>query len=138
MEYESLHAATCPKPTLTKFEGKWDQLSPKAKLLAWLGYDKPFDRHDWTVNRCGTDVVYIIDYYAQTNRHGFHIDARPALTPSGLFDRVRIAARHVWSTLFPAPPPPPPRSTASSVSTASMGGVFRAPPDATGHAAKPS
>ena len=85
---------TCPKPTLTKFEGKWDQLSPQASLLAWLGYDKPFDRHDWTVNRCGTDVVYIIDYYAQTNRHGFHIDARPALTLGGMFDRARVAARH--------------------------------------------
>ena len=24
----------------------------------------PFDRHDWTVDRCGKEVRYIIDYYS--------------------------------------------------------------------------
>lgn len=23
----------------------------------------PFDRHDWTVDRCGKEVRYVIDYY---------------------------------------------------------------------------
>jgi hypothetical protein len=32
------YLSTCPKPTLTKFEGKWDQLSPKAQILVWLGF----------------------------------------------------------------------------------------------------
>ena len=24
----------------------------------------PYDRHDWTVDRCGKEVEYVIDYYA--------------------------------------------------------------------------
>ena len=27
---------------------------------------EPFDRHDWTVDRCGKEVRYIIDYYSIT------------------------------------------------------------------------
>lgn len=27
------------------------------------GYQKPFDRHDWVVERCGKRVDYIIDFY---------------------------------------------------------------------------
>jgi hypothetical protein len=26
-------------------------------------YQAPFDRHDWIVDRCGTKVRYIIDFY---------------------------------------------------------------------------
>jgi hypothetical protein len=29
-----------------------------------LRYTAPFDRHDWVVDRCGTRVRYIIDFYA--------------------------------------------------------------------------
>jgi cytochrome c heme-lyase len=81
---------------LSRFEGKWNELSPKAKFLTWCGYDKPFDRHDWYVNRCGREVRYIIDYYGSTNSHGFHIDARPELTFGGLVDRVTVVGKRLW------------------------------------------
>jgi len=34
--------------------------------LNFLGFKLPFDRHDWVVDRCGTDVRYIIDFYNGT------------------------------------------------------------------------
>ena len=37
LEYENLHKE-CLKPTLTRFEGKWDTLSPKAQFLHFFGY----------------------------------------------------------------------------------------------------
>ena len=36
----------------------------KAKLFNMLGVEWPFDRHDWTVDRCGKEVDYTIDYYS--------------------------------------------------------------------------
>jgi cytochrome c heme-lyase len=33
-----------------------------------------YGRHDWTVDRCGTEVKYIIDYY--DNGNSYWIDAR--------------------------------------------------------------
>merc|ERR1712216_951176 len=50
MEWEAAY----PKPEsrrLIRFEGKPTELSPKARLLGFLGYDAPFDRHDWYVDR---------------------------------------------------------------------------------------
>jgi hypothetical protein len=91
--------SVCSQPTLTRFEGKWNELSPKAKFLTWCGRDKPFDRHDWYVNRCGREVRYIIDYYGSTNAHGFHIDARPELTFGGLVDRVTVVGKRLWYEL---------------------------------------
>lgn len=35
----------------------------QARFLNFLGFKLPFDRHDWVVDRCGTDVRYIIDFY---------------------------------------------------------------------------
>ena len=40
---------------------------------------RPFDRHDWTVDRCGKEVRYIIDYYAVDDGMGdtdYFVDAR--------------------------------------------------------------
>ena len=64
-----------------------------------LGYTLPFDRHDWTVDRCGTPVRYVIDFYngATTPDNGsrgnaVYIDARPALdSVSAVWDRIRTA-----------------------------------------------
>ncbi|KAI0240096.1 Cytochrome c1 heme lyase, partial [Massospora cicadina] len=58
-------------------------------------YTLPFDRHDWIVDRCGTQVRYVIDFYSgktsslQPDLPSFYLDVRPALTLQGLFDRVR-------------------------------------------------
>jgi len=62
-------------------------MSPKARFNALLGYTAPFDRHDWVVDRCGTRVEYIIDFYAgrpdQSARDqghvSFYLDVRPKL-----------------------------------------------------------
>ena len=54
-----------------RFVGKPDELSPKAMLKYYLGLaPRPFDRHDWTVDRCGTEVRYIIDYYDVAEKRG--------------------------------------------------------------------
>ncbi len=46
--------------------GRPKDISPKAFFLSLLGYTKPFDRHDWIVDRNGQDVRYIIDFYKGT------------------------------------------------------------------------
>lgn len=71
--------------------GKPDTLSPKAWFYStFYGADKPFDRHDWIVSRCGKEVRYVIDYYGGAEETTFHVDVRPALdSPSAIFDRIR-------------------------------------------------
>lgn len=52
-----------------------------------MGYQKPFDRHDWVVDRCGTKVEYVIDFYegkrggnvAPAGPVSFYLDVRPKL-----------------------------------------------------------
>lgn len=48
-----------------------------------MGYELPFDRHDWIVDRCGKDVRYVIDYYDGgnvDNKFQFALlDVRPAM-----------------------------------------------------------
>jgi hypothetical protein len=51
MKWESVHKSHCGQPTLLRFEGRPSDLSPRARMLSWLGYSLPFDRHDWTVDR---------------------------------------------------------------------------------------
>ena len=70
-------------------------LCGQARFRNLIGYHLPFDRHDWVVDRCGTEVRYVIDYY-QGKPDGtgkpvaVHIDARPALdSPRAYFDRLR-------------------------------------------------
>jgi cytochrome c heme-lyase len=58
-------------------------MSPKARFNTILGYQAPFDRHDWVVDRCGKEIEYVIDFYAgkQTNgeKLSFYLDVRPKL-----------------------------------------------------------
>lgn len=59
-------------------------MSPKARFNTILGYTPPFDRHDWVVDRCGTKIEYIIDFYAGKNegkagKLNFYLDVRPKL-----------------------------------------------------------
>ena len=51
------------EPKLLRFMGRPTELSPKAQLKMLFGHTKPFDRHDWIVDRGGKEVRYIIDYY---------------------------------------------------------------------------
>ncbi|KAH9260764.1 hypothetical protein BASA81_001231 [Batrachochytrium salamandrivorans] len=92
------HAQHCPEPRLLKFLGRPTDKSPKARFLTtFLGYVEPFDRHDWTVDRCGEEVRYVVDFYRgkisanDGTPIAFHVDARPALDNfSAVKDRVRM------------------------------------------------
>ena len=55
---------TCDGPRLHSFAGLSDRPTPRARLNTLLGYQAPFDRHDWVVDRCGVRVEYVIDFYA--------------------------------------------------------------------------
>ena len=56
MRWEELHKSSCPTPKLVWFLGRPNDLSLKARIKHWTGFDKPFDRHDWFVDRCGKQV----------------------------------------------------------------------------------
>jgi len=88
----------CGGPRLVSFSGNSGALTPRARVYGWMGYAAPFDRHDWVVDRCGTQVDYVIDFYAgkpvQGGRQGeglsFYLDVRPKLN-SWEGCRMRIA-----------------------------------------------
>ncbi|KAJ3097198.1 hypothetical protein HDU97_005083 [Phlyctochytrium planicorne] len=93
LEWETFHKTECGTPKLLKFEGKPRQYTPKARILNFLGYKLPFDRHDWTVDRCGKPVKYVIDFYSGASENGapasMFLDVRPAVSLEGTFDRIR-------------------------------------------------
>ncbi|XP_020861912.1 holocytochrome c-type synthase isoform X2 [Phascolarctos cinereus] len=97
LKWEALHAVECPcGPTLIRFGGKAKEYSPRARIRSWMGYELPFDRHDWIVNRCGTEVRYVIDYYdgGEVNKdYQFTIlDVRPAFDSlTAVWDRMKVA-----------------------------------------------
>ncbi|NXO53244.1 CCHL lyase, partial [Aramus guarauna] len=97
LKWEALHAAECPcGPSLTRFGGKAKEYSPRARIRSWMGYELPFDRHDWIVDRCGKEVRYVIDYYdggAVDKNYQFTIlDVRPAFDSlSAVWDRMKVA-----------------------------------------------
>ncbi len=88
------------EPKLVSIRGLSQTFSPKARLYTLLGYEAPFDRHDWQVDRCGEQVRYVIDYYSQPPRSGaavggLYLDVRPALdSPTAAWDRLRCAIKN--------------------------------------------
>ncbi|XP_033115153.1 cytochrome c-type heme lyase-like [Anneissia japonica] len=97
LKWEALHLKECGNPKLFKFGGKYNELSPRARIRMWMGYERPFDRHDWIIDRCGKKVRYVIDYYdsgnVDPNTGEFSLlDVRPALdSPGALWDRMKVA-----------------------------------------------
>lgn len=87
------HCDTCPDPKLLNFKGRPDDLSPAARWRMWMqGYPRPFDRHDWMVDRCGAKPVrYVIDYYFMEEKEDpVELHVRPALdSASAVWDRLR-------------------------------------------------
>ncbi|KAK4096605.1 cytochrome c and c1 heme-lyase [Parathielavia hyrcaniae] len=88
----------CGGPRLHSFAGLGSataNMSPRARVNTLLGYTAPFDRHDWVVDRCGTKVEYVIDFYAGRNdgpgkgRLNFYLDVRPKLNT---WEGVRMRA----------------------------------------------
>jgi len=97
LKWEALHADECREPKLKSFGGKAKDFSPRALFRhKVLGYDLPFDRHDWIVDRNGKEVRYIIDYYdggevAKDYRFTI-LDVRPAFdSVEAWWDRSRVA-----------------------------------------------
>ncbi|KAI5809607.1 cytochrome c1 heme lyase [Peziza echinospora] len=86
----------CGGPKLDKFSGDAAKLTPKARIMMLLGYQKPFDRHDWTVDRCGKKVEYVIDFYSGRRSGGgeavsFYLDVRPKINSlEGAMMRARM------------------------------------------------
>ncbi|KAK6875530.1 Holocytochrome-c1 synthase [Candida tropicalis] len=68
----------CGGIALTSFKGDSKKLTPRAWIRSLMGYEKPFDRHDWKINRCGVEVDYVIDFYAGENSQ-VNLDVRPKL-----------------------------------------------------------
>jgi len=96
LKWEALHASECTHPKLKRFGGKATEFSPRARIRGWMGYELPFDRHDWIVDRCGKEVRYIIDYYdgGQVEQSGKFalLDVRPAFDSwEAVWDRMRVA-----------------------------------------------
>ncbi|KAI1108054.1 cytochrome c/c1 heme-lyase [Nemania sp. NC0429] len=78
--------SSCDGPRLHSFSGLSTKMSPRARLNTLLGYQAPFDRHDWVVDRCGREVEYVIDFYAGRptpaggdGKLSFYLDVRPKL-----------------------------------------------------------
>ncbi|OTA76098.1 hypothetical protein M434DRAFT_88179 [Hypoxylon sp. CO27-5] len=81
-----VRGTSCDGPRLHSFSGLSTRMSPKARINTLLGYQAPFDRHDWVVDRCGKEIEYIIDFYAGRNsaagnngQLSFYLDVRPKL-----------------------------------------------------------
>ncbi|VDK63573.1 unnamed protein product [Onchocerca ochengi] len=98
LKWEMLLHPECSCPKLKNFHGNAQKISPRARIRHLLGYDLPFDRHDWTVDRCGQkDVHYVIDFYdggaVDLKSKLFTIlDVRPAVTDLGnVWDRMVVA-----------------------------------------------
>ncbi|WRT66136.1 uncharacterized protein IL334_003089 [Kwoniella shivajii] len=91
----------CGGPRLVSFVGKPKERSPKAWFKTALGYTPPFDRHDWLIDRCGTQVRYVIDFYSgraaagnDASKMSFYLDVRPAVDN---WEGIRTRATAWWS-----------------------------------------
>lgn len=97
LKWEALHAKECGNPKLKSFGGKATDFSPRARFRGLMGYQLPFDRHDWIIDRCGREVRYVIDYYdcgpVDPNTHKFAVlDVRPAIdSADAVWDRMKVA-----------------------------------------------
>jgi cytochrome c heme-lyase len=92
LQWERYYDEPCQSPSLVRFQGKPGTPSPKSRILRLLGYQAPFDRHDWVVERCGATVVYVIDFYAgkqQEDKASFYLDVRPRLRDGGWWVRLK-------------------------------------------------
>lgn len=117
LKWENLLHPDCDSPKLKSFKGDARNFSPRARIRRLLGYELPFDRHDWIIDRCGQrEVRYIIDYYdggaVDPQSKLFTIlDVRPAMTDwQNIWDRMVVAYwRFKYDTLgfepkLPVPP----------------------------------
>lgn len=86
---------------MLRFRGRPRDVSPKARMLNWMGYKLPFDRHDWIIDRCGQEVRYVIDFYEgkrerESDPPSIYIDARPEFSLGGVRDRLTMKYRELF------------------------------------------
>ena len=102
------------EPSLLRFMGRPDEMTPKARMLAFMAKvypseypdNPPFDRHDWFVERktpggVKKEVRYVIDYYSgppePTGEPVFYLDVRPAVDgPTAAVERMMRWGGDVW------------------------------------------
>ncbi|KAL8700700.1 MAG: hypothetical protein Q9201_005306 [Fulgogasparrea decipioides] len=102
------------EPRLIRFQGRPNEMTPKARILDFLGRiypakfasEPPFDRHDWYVQRRTVagemkEVRYVIDYYSAppepTGEPVFYLDVRPAVDgPVPACERMMRWGGDVW------------------------------------------
>ncbi|KAJ1824103.1 holocytochrome c synthase [Coemansia sp. RSA 2671] len=96
LKWEARHKSECLVPRLARLQGRPRDLSPMARISSWIHGVRPFDRHDWYVDRCGKQVRYVIDYYEgvpEGDNPVFNLVVRPAIDDFGsLADR----AKQLW------------------------------------------
>lgn len=104
LEWERMHQAKCASPSLIRFAGRYNDTTWKAfwkSHFTRMGH--PFDRHNWLVDRCGTPVRYIIDYYddpRKTDLLQVTLDIRPAPdTLTNIYDRLRRPFYDIYTFL---------------------------------------
>lgn len=96
---EGRGSETCGGPKLVAFSGNSQKLTPRAKFNTFLGYQAPFDRHDWVIDRCGTTVEYVIDFYSGRDERkagkslNFYLDVRPKLNS---WEGVKTRVSRFW------------------------------------------
>ncbi|KAI0374742.1 cytochrome C1 heme lyase [Pilatotrama ljubarskyi] len=89
----------CGGVKLVSFKGRPNDRTPRARWYSLLGYSPPFDRHDWVVDRCGSRMRYVIDFYTghgggpSSKNVSFFLDVRPALDN---WEGVRLRAERFW------------------------------------------
>ena len=117
----------CGGVKLVNLKGLPGERSPKARWRTLLGsvcpffsfflslsvipdaianrYSPPFDRHDWIVDRCGTRMRYVIDFYTGRSESGsgggtaatapsFYLDVRPALDS---WEAIRMRSEYFYA-----------------------------------------
>ncbi|KAH9901243.1 cytochrome C1 heme lyase [Cubamyces lactineus] len=93
----------CGGVKLVSFKGRPNERTPRARWYSLLGYSPPFDRHDWVVDRCGTRMRYVIDFYTgngggpSSKNISFFLDVRPALDN---WEGVRLRTERFWKRFF--------------------------------------
>ncbi|KAJ1332090.1 hypothetical protein BSLG_009023 [Batrachochytrium salamandrivorans] len=92
LEWKLFIKVLVPSRNYSRFIGRPKDYTPKARFRQLLGYKLPFDRHDWTVDRCGTKVTYVVDFYTGASGNptdlAFYLDVRPEMSYQGVLDRL--------------------------------------------------
>jgi len=120
----------CEDPRLVRFLGRPNDLSPRAWAHTYILGNRPFDRHDWFVDRGDGQEPrrYVIDFYSNENETdtavdgppGMYLDVRPALdSPEAAADRVKMFVRDAFPGIFSLFQTKPSSSPAGSESDAS-------------------